>query len=335
MSDPRATTEALFPAQSSVLDESALRDRIVSTYEIGPVESCRFLERGDADIYRVETGGADYYLKVSRPPRTAAEAESEARFVSRLAESGVPVVRAARRPDATYASQVLASEGLRPILLFEEAPPPLPKEITAKRMAALGRTVARVHEVADAEDKSYDLPTFDLETAVAERVPHIRRFANEEDQRFMEPVVEWIRSRLVEIPREPPDWGICHADLVLSNVRAGPESDSVTLFDFGSLSRTYRGYDLAVVFWSLGHRDPARHAERWTALLDGYASIRSLPDRLEEHLPAFLALRELAFLGGNAATIPLRLGTEPFESSFMHDGFDRIRSILAEAGAIP
>ena len=64
----------------------------------------------------------------------------------------------------------------------------------------------------------------------------------------------------------------------------------------------------------------------------GYASVRTLPAKLEERLPAFHALRELAFLGGNAATLPLRLGTEPFESSFMSDGFDRIRSILEEAG---
>jgi Ser/Thr protein kinase RdoA (MazF antagonist) len=150
----------------------------------------------------------------------------------------------------------------------------------------------------------------------------------------MDAVVDWIRPQLSEIPREPPGWGICHADLVLSNVRAAAESGGVSLFDFGSVSRTYRGYDLAVVHWSLGHRDPARRPERWAALLEGYASIRPLPDRLEDRLPTFLALRELAFLGGNAATLPLRLGTEPFESSFMHDGFDRIRSILAEAGAI-
>jgi len=335
MSDPSTTREAHFPAQSSVLDESALLDRILRDYAIEPAKSCRFLERGDGDVYRVKAREAVYYLKVFRPPRAAAAAESEARFVSQLAESGVPVVRAIRRSDGTYASQVHASEGIRPILLFEEAPPPLPREPTPEQMNALGVTIARVHALADADETRYDVPSLDLDTVVVERAHHIRRFADRKDQRYMDAVIEWLRPRLSGIPREAPDWGICHADLVLLNVRDAAEPAGVTLFDFGNLSRTYRGYELAVVYWSLGHRGPARRTECWEAFLDGYASIRSLPGRPEDDLPTFLALRELVFLGGNAVTLPLRLGTEPFESTFMHDGFDRIRSILADAGATP
>jgi len=335
MADLHVTGEAQFPAQSSVLDESALLDRILRDYAIEPAESCRFLERGDADAYRVKTLKAVYYLKVFRPPRAVAEAESEARFVSHLAEDGVPVVRAIRRLSGSYATQVYAGEGPRPILLFEEAPAPLPKEITLEQAAALGATAARVHAHADADDTPYDVPSLDLDAVAKRRVPHIRRFADEQDQRFMDTVIEWLRPRLSGIPLEAPDWGICHADLVLSNVRDAAQPGGVTLFDFGGVSRTYRSYDLAVFYWSLGHRDLTRRKERWEAFLDGYTSIRSLPSRLMEDLPALLALRELVFLGGNAATLPLRLGTEPFESTFMHDGFDRIRSILADAAAIP
>jgi Ser/Thr protein kinase RdoA (MazF antagonist) len=322
--------QGVFPAQSSVLDESALLKYVVSAYEIGPAESCRFLERGDADIYRVKAGGAHYYLKVFRPPRSEAHAESEARFVARLAEAGLPVVRAILRTDGGHASVVLASEGMRPILLFEEAPPPLDRKLSKSHMEAVGQAIARVHDLADADAPSYELRTFDLKTLEAERAPHIRRFASEEDTEFMAAVIEWIRPQLSEIPREPPEWGICHADLVMSNLRMGDRG--LTLFDFGGAARTFRGYELAVVYWSLGHRYRDQREELWGALLRGYASVRPLPARLKERLAAFRALRELAFLGGNAATLPLRLGTEPFESSFMSDGFNRIRFILKEAG---
>ena len=322
--------QGVFPAQSSVLDESALLKHVVCAYEIAPAESCWFLERGDADIYRVKAGGANYYLKVSRPPRSRAHTESEARFVSRLADAGLPVVRAILRADGSYASIVSASEGLRPILLFEEAPPPLDQNLAKSQMAAMGQVIARIHDLADADATSYELRTFNLKALEAERVPHIRRFASEEDRKFMTTVMEWIRPQLSEIPREPPEWGICHADLVMSNLRMGDQG--LTLFDFGSAARTFRGYELAVVYWSLGHRYRDQREELWEALLRGYASARPLPARLEERLPAFRTLRELAFLGGNAATLPLRLGTKPFESSFMSDGFDRIRSILEEAG---
>ena len=323
--------ETVFPAQSSVLDESALLEHVVREYQIGAAKSCRFLERGDADIYRVKTRGADYYLKVFRPPRSEVHAESEARFVARLAEVGVPVVCAVRRSDGAYASEVFASEGTRPILLFEEAPPPLPKELPVESMAGLGATIARVHEVADTDDSTYEIPARDLKTIEVERALHIREFASEEDSTFMAEVIEWIRPQLAAIPRETPEWGICHADLVMSNVRMG--TDGLVLFDFGSIARTYRGFDLSVVYWSLGHRYLDQREELWEAFLKGYESVRSLPDRLAERLPALHALRELAFLGGNAATLPLRLGTEPFESDFMSDGFDRMRSILRQAGA--
>ena len=322
--------ESPFPSQSSVLDESELLRRIVSAYKIGPVKSCRFQERGDADVYRVAARGANYYLKVYRPPHRKVNAESEARFVARLAEGGLPVVRAVSRKDGVYASEVVANEGLRPILLFEEAPPPLPKELPISRMAQLGATIARTHDLADADETSYDLPTFDLETIEVERAPHIRRFANDKGSEFLTAVIEWIRPQLAAILREAPEWGICHADLVLSNVRLG--SEGLTLFDFGSMARTYRGYELAVAYWSLGHRYLDQRESCWEAVLKGYGSVRSLPGRLADRLPLFLALREVAFLGGNAATLPLRLGTQPFESGFVSDGLKRIRSILEEAG---
>ena len=321
----------LFPAQSTVLDESVLLQRIVSRYEVGTAKSCRFLSRGDADIYRVTTGEADYYLKVYRPPREAAHVEAEACFVAELDAAGVPVVRAVRRLDGQYASEAWASEGTRPMLLFEEAPPPLPKDPTAEQMRALGETVARVHDLGDARGAGDAIPTFGLETLEAERASHIRRFTSEQDAALMASVIDWLRPQLAKTPREAPEWGLCHADLVLSNVRA--RGDDVSLFDFGGLSRTYRAYDLAVVYWSLEHRSEQRVETGWEAFLAGYEQIRPLPEHLRERLPAFRVLRELAFLGGNAATLPLRLGTEPFESDFMKEGFDRIRAILSEAGA--
>ena len=113
---------------------------------------------------------------------------------------------------------------------------------------------------------------------------------------------------------------------MLSNARG--DDHGVWLFDFGNLAHTYRGFDLSIIHWSLGHRDRERRDGLWAAFLNGYTTIRPLPAKLAERLPAFLAMRELVFLGGNAESLPLRLGTAPFESTFMHDGFSRIRRIL-------
>jgi len=310
-----------------VLGEAALLRRVVSAYGFGSEASCRFLSRGAADIYRVTAEGTRSYLKVFRPPETKAHAEAGARLVARLAEAGIPVVRAIPRSDGAYASEVRASEGRRPILLFEEAPPPLPEVLDPTLMQEFGTVVAHVHERIDADGTAYDLPAIDLDAILAEKIPSIERFVDQADLEYLNAVVNRIRPQLAGIPREAPEWGVCHADLVLSNVR-GPQG--VTLFDFGDAATTYRGLELAVVFWSLGHRYLDQRDALWSAFLDGYQTVRALPDELEARLPAFLALREISFLGGNAATLPLRLGTEPFESDFMRNGFDRIRSYLGQ-----
>jgi len=321
---------APFPAQSSVLDESVLVHRVVSAYDTGPVRTCHFLCRGDADIYRVTGEGVASYLKVFRPPKKKSHAEAEACLVARLAEASVPVVRPMKRLDGAYASEVRASEGLRPVLLFDEAPPPLPapERVGTETMERLGTVVGRMHDVIDRDGAFYDVPTVDLDSFLADRAAHLRRFADEAGVRVMNEAAIRIRPQLAEVPRTAPEWGVCHGDLVLSNVRTGP--DGVTLFDFGDVAKTYRGFDLSVVYWSLGHRFLDRREELWGAFLRGYEAIRRLPESLQEKLPAFLILRELRFLGGNAASLPLRLGTEPFESDFISDGFQRIRAILGD-----
>ena len=45
----------IFPVQSSVLDEEALFSEAVKDYAIPEPSACRFLSRGDSDIYRVKT----------------------------------------------------------------------------------------------------------------------------------------------------------------------------------------------------------------------------------------------------------------------------------------
>lgn len=78
VSERRAT----FPSQSSILDQDALLPWAALRYAAASVESCEFLSRGDADIYRVVTTTGCHDLNVYRPPRRRAHAEAEVRFFS-------------------------------------------------------------------------------------------------------------------------------------------------------------------------------------------------------------------------------------------------------------
>lgn len=320
-----------FPVQSSVLGEKALLHRVVSDYDIPKATACRFLIRGDADIYRVTTGGPRFYLKVYRPPRTWTQAEAEARFVTGLAQQGLPVVCPVPRTNGSFAFEVVASEGMRPILLFEEAPPPLCGALDESLCRQLGSAVGQLHETADSlAMEGLPLPTLDCRTVMDDMMPFIKGFLSDAEYAYLVDLSTRIRPELEALPVEPPDFGLCHADLVFSNVRSGPD-ERVTLFDFGNVGYTWRSYDLGTLYWSLEHR--TKRDERhglWETLLRGYSKVRALPAGLSGRLPLLLILRQIKFLSGNCATLPLRLGTDPFEGDFLTKGIAYVRQVAEE-----
>ncbi len=97
-----------FPAQSSVLDEQAISLRILPEYELPKPIGCRFLTRGDSDIYQVETEAGLYYLKIRRPPISRERCDAEARLIVDLAAADVPVVRPVALKRGGYATEVIA-----------------------------------------------------------------------------------------------------------------------------------------------------------------------------------------------------------------------------------
>lgn len=322
-----------FPTQSSVLDEEALLARVVGDYCIPTPDSCRFPTRGDADIYRVKTAESDFYLKVYRPPQSLEVAEAEASFVSALSASGVPVVNPVPRRDGTFGSGVSAPEGTRPMLLFEQAPPPLPPQLDAALLAQIGETIARLHAAADELGTDLGVPAIESDAFLKERVYYASRFLSQQDSAYLCHLSKHLGLVLEKLPQRTPDFGLCHADLVLSNLRLTAEG-TVTLFDFGNALRTWRAFEFAVIYGSLQNRYRDSRESLWKAYLQGYASIRPLPEVAPEQLAVMLTLRQIGFLGGSCATLPLRLGTEPFESDFLEKGMARLRGLVEESGIL-
>jgi Ser/Thr protein kinase RdoA (MazF antagonist) len=322
-----------FPVQSSVLDEKALLSEVVGGYCIPEPESCRFLSRGDADIYRVKAAPRNFYLKVYRPPQSLERTEAEACFVWTLSVHGIPVVKPVRRIDGSFAFQASAPEGIRPMLLFEEAPPPLPSRLDEKLLSQIGEKVAFLHNVADEFDTDFGIPEVDVRSSLQEQVFHSGQFLSDLEGAYLQDVSAHLEGFLLRQSRESPEFGLCHADLVLSNVRLTAEG-TITLLDFGNAMKTWRALELATVCWSLRHRSQDDQEGLWQAFLRGYESVRPLPRILSEGLGSMLVLRQISFLGGNCATLPLRLGSEPFESGFAREQVKRLRRLVVESGVL-
>ena len=320
-----------FPVQSSVLDEEVLFREVVVDYPVRDLKSCRFLSRGDADIYRVKTTTRNFYLKVYRPPRSLAATESEGSFVWALSQAKIPVVMPVRRKDGRFAAQVPAPEGLRPMLLYQEAPPPIPSKLDEDLSSKIGGTIAMIHNAADQFEHHFGIAEFDVEGFFKQNLFFISQFLSDQDDAYLRNVSGHLKEFLQKLPQSTPEFGLCHADLVLSNIRQ-TEGGDIILFDFGNVVQIWRTFELAVVYWSLGNRYEDIREKSWDAFLLGFQNNRPLPEGLPENLNAMLVLRQIGFLGGNCASLPLRLGTEPFESGFIEKEIKRLRQFVERSG---
>jgi Ser/Thr protein kinase RdoA (MazF antagonist) len=319
-------TQGPFPAQSSVLDERALLDQVVNEYALPSAPlTCRFLTRGDSDVYRVTCeNGARFYLKIRRPPVTREFCEAEAMLVEALSRAALPVVRPAPLKDGRYSIWLNASEGERPTLMFEEAPSPLRDMLDFRQLGAL---LARVHEASDAIEN--DLPDIDVASFAtkAQNIIDSAVLPSGEAEIALR-AVENLVARLESFPRSKPDYGICHGDLACCNLRIDA-GGQLWLFDFGHARRSWRGLELANVWRkTLGDNSADQRAANWQEFLAGYASVRALPVNLDE----FISLEEMAgklyIMSYICGPLTLRRGVEPMESNDFQSDVERLRRLL-------
>jgi Ser/Thr protein kinase RdoA (MazF antagonist) len=304
-----------FRAQSSVLDEQALLHHVIPAYEIPSVTSCRFLTRGDADIYRLEGAGGRHYLKVRRPPVTAAQCEAEAAFVHFLFGNGAPVVRPVRLRHSPahgvgFVTEVNAPEGPRPILVFEEAPPGRPGSPSVEQSSELGKLLANLHNAADAwpgaglGDADFANLNNSLQDIIVATNPPAGMSA------LLYRAVELVQTAYARIPRTLPHFGPIHGDLASSNIRIDVDG-RFWLFDFGAARRSWRHNELLNAKARLLNdaRAPSPE-EKWIAFQEGYKSRRPLPPDLSALEPAYHLSVRIGTLGYICNALTLRLGVE-------------------------
>jgi len=317
-----------FPAQSSVLDEAALLDRIVPEYRLPTPSSCLFFCRGDSDVYQVVSAeGETFYLKIYRPPHTVEMAEAEGRLVGRLLENGASVVPAVPRHDGNFATALPASEGTRGALMFEAAPPGQLDTSDEAACRRLGEALARLHMAADAIDGT----PVDLLDPL-DNVRFVERLAYKEDYAELQELKGRIIDRLRDLPNEASDGdvGWCHADLVPSNIRCR-EDGTIVFFDFGDARFMPRDAEMVRVRGSLrNHDNPQRSDELWRVLEEAYAALRPVPGRAgsEERHELLRALWGIRWIGGAMASCPLRMGIEDFNPDWVRGHLERIRGTL-------
>lgn len=163
---------------------------------------------------------------------------------------------------------------------------------------ALGVAMAEMHSISDrwTPPKSFTRSAWDRDGLLGEtplwgnfwNCPGIRT----EDAAFLRALRARLLSRLKAVA-DSLDYGLIHADLVRENVLV--DGDRVALIDFDDCGYGFRLFDIATTL--LRNRRERHYEIIQTSLIGGYRSRRSLRDEELKHLPLFLLLRSLTYIG--------------------------------------
>lgn len=298
-----------------------------------PDQAPELLKYRENAVFKVRlANGEPAALRLHRPAyHSPAALASELAFMAHLRENGLAVPE----PIPTGTGALLVTLGEAPhhadLLGWMEGEPlgesgvPLPR--AGRDMPALfetiGRDMARLHDAADAfvQPGNFERPAWDAAGLLGE-APFWGRFwdcaqLESADRIYLADLREDLAARLAALAPNL-DYGLIHADLVRENVfvRGG----EVAFIDFDDCGFGFRLFDVATTLLrNLREPDfPALNA----ALLEGYAAVRPEAKREFAHLPLFLLLRALTYIGWAAARPELS------------DNADRLRRYLAEVRSL-
>lgn len=274
-----------------------------------PDQQPELLKYRENAVFRVRlANGGQAALRLHRPGyHSQASLRSELLWMDDLRRRGL---RVPQPLPATDGSLLVAIEGRQPQFadligwvagrqigetgkLLEHSPGEL-----AVIYRALGEAMADVHSAADRWTKPADFhrAAWDAEGLLGD-APLWGRFwdcalMSENDRLFLGDLRLRLRKRLLAVAAGL-DFGLIHADLVRENVLV--DGDSVALIDFDDCGYGWRLFDIATTL--LRNRQEEHYALIKSSLLEGYRSRRKLEAAALAHLPLFLLLRSLTYIG--------------------------------------
>lgn len=293
---------------------AALTDRARSLLPLWslPDQAPRLLKYRENAVFQVhDHGGRPSVLRLHRPGYVSDEAlAAELEWMNHLTQKGLPVP--APIPTVAGVLFVKADQGGLPAQNADLVSWLVGEPLGASGVAfshspdrlqilfySLGRAMARLHAVSDAwsTGRSIARPHWNADGFVGEQ-PLWGRFweapgIGPSEQHRLSVLREALAGRLQATASQGGDYGLIHADLVRENVLVS--GTEVRLIDFDDSGYGWRLFDLATTLFR-NRREPYYALIR-SALLDGYASERPLPDALDATLDLFMILRSVTYIG--------------------------------------
>ncbi|WP_126974755.1 phosphotransferase enzyme family protein [Frigidibacter oleivorans] len=262
--------------------------------------ACRLVAARENKVYRVDHEGAAYALRLHRPGYCSeAELRSELQWMAAADAGGLHVPAPVASGAGAYLHII---DGVAvDVLRWLEGQPlgktgvPLELDDRTGLFRAIGREMARLHEVSDAwtPPGGFTRRRWDRDGLLGD-APVWDRFW---DNPTLSPEDRALFLRLRKVAtaeltaREADlDYGLIHADLVRENLLIN--GDRVNLIDFDDSGFGFRLFDIATTL--LRNRTEPDFEALKAALLDGYLSVRDIDLAA---LDLFVVLRAATYVG--------------------------------------
>lgn len=295
----------------SVLEEMQDRARKALDAWRLPAQEPQLLKYRENAVFRVVLyDGSAAALRLHRPGyHSEAALRSELQFMAALRLGGLAVPEPLSTPDGQLLvaiDDVQFADLIGWVHGNQIGESGRPLEHSRDEVVAIyhgvGAAMARMHAIADdwATPKGFARPAWDAEGLLGDE-PLWGRFwdcpaLSRDDRDFLTGLRAELHGRL-ETNAGGLDYGLIHADLVRENVLV--HDGAVAMIDFDDCGYGWRLFDLATAL--LRNRREPHYRALEQALIDGYRTHRQLDDAHLAHLPLFLLLRGLTYIGWAAA----------------------------------
>lgn len=273
---------AHFPVSYSTLSASALASLIEKTYSLKQA-TCSLILRGVGDTYEVNTTTEKYILRVYRPThRSLVQIQEEVDLLCALTEENVSVAAPVAATDGNYILSINAPEGTRHAVLFHYASGIVLNSFRPSQAVALGREIARLHNVSARYTQPGYRWNFDLATTLDTPIRQLTTYLDNDALAWITHTAEMVKERLAAVDTSGFSTGLCHFDLLPKNFHF--DGDKITLFDFDFMGHGWLVNDLMTFkqqLWLdvLMGRLTSEDAEKtFATVIQGYREVRTISD---------------------------------------------------------
>lgn len=311
--DPPECPRAEFAATTC----EEIRRQVFPHYKLDARTDCRLYKKGLNDTYLLSGSGRRFALRVYHPQwRDRSAIRGELAALAHAHAKGIAVAMPRATANGNLITAVKAADGLRNAVLFHWVEGEEPAFTDSHAMVRYGRFAAELHVATSDFADNDSRPRLNRRYLLEQPLAQIRTAmpCTPELNLRLQQLEARCERLLEEAGQCLPDWGFCHGDLYIGNLRM--RNDRCVMFDFDMCGTGWRAFDLASFKWAA--RLHKQDAAAWPPFLQGYLQVRDVAASTLKFVPLFMILRHL----WNCAAIVRfhrDIGIEQLAATFLAD----------------